>query len=256
MIRSIAIMLLLPIAPVAFAQVDLDTRLEFTGGEGGRGASIAAEPTSPTSAITVEGSVSGIVHWAEATLTDQTIALSQPVGASAYRPGMFLRFLCPEDLHGPLWLELGDLPPLPLLRSDGLHAVRGQLRTGRVIEIVHAVDHWVLIAPEGKGCPQGALPVHDGLCIDVQSQLPMGVYDAIDHCHAQGGKLCTWDELYLACTVLEGQLQNMHAQWEWLDETSNHTHTANQGVRYTCMSQRSANPVLNTGRVRCCYHTR
>ncbi len=46
-------------------------------------------------------------------------------------------------------------------------------------------------------------------------------------------------------------------EWEWIDDTSNHTHTANQVGRFSCQSQRSANVIVTmTGNTRCCYRTR
>ncbi len=169
---------------------------------------------------------------------------------------MLLRFIAPGDLHGALNLQISSLTALPVLRVDGIQPVAGDIVAGRIVEVINAVDRWILLGPDGKGCPPGSFPVHDGLCMDITSSANMFIYAAMDHCQARGGKLCTWDEYYLGCTVLGTELQELFTAWEWLDDTSNHTHTADQGGRYTCKSQRSSNPVLIQGKARCCYHPR
>lgn len=235
-------------------QVLIDQEIRLNGAEGLRGVDSIAPPTLPTSAITVESSVLGIAHWADAVLNSNSIELVQPIPATEYRAGMLLRFICPADLDGTLLLRSQGLEDLPLLRADGLAPFPGQLVTGTVVEIVHAVDRWIIISPQERGCPPGTATVHEHLCMDVNSTGPMSIYAATDHCLARGGKLCTWDEYYLSCTVLDTQLENMFSSWEWLDETSNHVHTADQAGRYSCKSQRSVNPVLIQGKARCCYH--
>ncbi len=238
------------------AQVELNTSLELTGGDGQRGVDGLAPATSPTSVITVEASLLGGAHWAGSTVNEQTITLTPPVPVEMYRPGALFRFSWPAQLDGPILLQTTGLEALPLLRPDGLDPVPGQLRAGAVTEVVHAVDRWILLSPTERGCPTGSLPVHSGLCMDEAPSGLLFIYGAMDHCQARGGKLCTWDEYYLGCAVLAGQLTGMFQEWEWLDETSNHTHTGDQAGRTTCRSQRSSNPVLIQGRARCCYRPR
>lgn len=250
--RLALFMIFLPF--LASGQVILDQEIRFTGVAGERGVDQMALPTLPTSAITVESAVLGIAHWADAVLNGNSIELVQSIPVDEYRAGMLLRFLCPADLDGNVLLRTQGLGDLPLLRADGLAPFPGQLITGAVVEVVHAVDRWIILSPQEKGCPPGSASVHDHLCMDVTSTGPMTIYAATDHCLAKGGKLCTWDEYYLSCTVLDSELQSMFSSWEWLDDTSNHVHTADQAGRYSCKSQRSVNPVLNQGRVRCCYH--
>ena len=251
------LLLLLWIVPIlGHAQVVLDREIRLMGDPGERVIDGVASPTWPTSAITVGTSVLGIAHWTDAVVNANTIELSSDVPIDAYRPGMLLRFLCPNDLSGALQLGTSGLADLPLLRSDGAAPIPGHLRAGSVIEVVNAVDRWIILAPVEKGCPPGSVAIHDGLCIDVAPSANMIIYNATDHCNAKGGKLCTWDEFHLGCTLNGPQLTGLFTEWEWIDDTSNHSHTADQAGRYNCKSQRSANPVINQGKARCCYHPR
>ncbi len=235
------------------AQVDVGTNIRFTGVDEARGVDGIAPAAVGSAAITVEASLLGTAHWAEATVTGQQITLASTIPVEEYHAGMILRFIWPQDLHGPIDLRTEGLPELPLLRTDGLAFSPGQLAPGTVAEIVQAVDRWILLGPGAHGCPPGALPVHARLCMDQSSSGLLSIYNAMDHCQAKGGKLCTWDEYYAGCQSLQGQLNGAFTEWEWLDDTSNHTHTADQAGRYTCMSQRSSNPVLVQGKARCCY---
>jgi hypothetical protein len=246
--------LLLPMCMMG--QVDLDTRIEFTGPPAQRGVDGLAPATVNTSAITVEASLLGTPHWGTATISGSLISVEQTVNPEAHHIGQLIRFVAPASVHGAIQLRIGLLPPLPLLRSDGQTVASGQVRSGAVVEVVNAGEHWVLVAPGEGNCPPGSLQVQDNLCMDAAPASLRSVYEAADLCLEKGGKLCTWGEYYLGCTVLAGQLQGMFQEWEWLDDTSNHTHTADQGGRNTCRSQRASNPVLVQGRVRCCYRPR
>ena len=253
--RYIALILLLSPA-FCPAQVTLDQAIQLTGVEGERAIDGVASPTWPTSAITVESSLLGTAHWSEATVIGNNIEIDASVPVDAYRSGMLLRFLCPTDLNGAIQLKAVGLSDLPLLRSDGLPPQPGHLRAGAVVEVVNALDRWIILAPTEHGCPPGTTTVHAGLCMDIAPSANMSIYAATDHCQAKGGKLCSWDEYYLGCSQNGAELTGLFTEWEWMDETSNHVHTADQAGRYTCKSQRSANPVLTQGKARCCYHPR
>jgi len=241
------------------AQITVDGPVRLTGTEEQRGVDGLAWPTGGSSAVTVEASVvSGGFSWTTATLGGDTLELSPDPAVDELRDGLLLRFPAPGTVHGALYIRAGgEHAALPLLRPDGLVPVQGQLTTGRVAEVMKAGDRFILLSSPERGCPPGTFAAHDRLCMDAASVPQMYFHDAVAMCAERGGKLCAWDEYIAACTSLQSQLTGLFDEWEWIDETSNHTHGADQAGRLTCASQRNQG-VLAERKAdgRCCYHPR
>jgi hypothetical protein len=240
-------------------QVALDRPLQFTGPDVERRVELLGSPTQTTAAITVEASLLGTTNWAEATITGNTITLSPTVPSSTSNTGDLLRFIAPSVAFDSLFLRCAGQLSFPLLRPDGMPPTRGQVSTGALCEVLFAGDRWVLLNAPMRGCPVGTIQVNDRLCIEntVVEQTMFSV--ANNRCAGMGGRLCGWGEFYLACTTMGAQLPGIGTAWEWLDDTSNHAHTACQAGNGTCTAQRwAAAEALNNyrGRARCCFEPR
>ena len=239
------------------AQALLDVPIVLSGADGQRRVDGLVQPTSSNSLITLEGAVQGAWQWGTAQAAAGAITLTLAPPITAYRDGLLVRFLAPTNLDGALTLNVDGMGALPLLRPDGLNPVRGQVRQGTLCEAMQAGGRFILMSAAERGCPPGSLFVNDRYCIDSLSTNNQIFYTAVSFCANRGGKLCTWDEYHAACAFLGAQLGGMYNQWEWIDDTSNHTQTVDQAGRTTCQSQRSAgNPPVTTGDTRCCYHPR
>lgn len=237
-------------------QVSLTGPIQFTGPDSTRTIVGLAWPVQADAAVTVEAAlVSGGFSWSTAQLTGDTIELGPAPAVINVRDGLLLRFIAPAERDGRLFVRPGPgHTALPLLRPDGLLPVRGQLTTGRIIEVMKADDRFILLNAPERGCPAGSIAAHERLCMDVTPVPSTLFHDAVRICAERGGKLCAWDEYIAACTLLQSQLNGMFVDWEWIDESSNHTHGADQAGRFTCASQRNQG-VLDErlGNVRCCY---
>lgn len=239
------------------AQITVDVPVELSGPNGLRGIDGIGPPVEGSSAITVEGAVLNTWNWAQATMQADTIALLLTPGLNEQRNGLLIRFVMPTDGSGELFIRAGTFSALPLHRPDGLAPVKGQLVEGLICEIVHVNGVMYLVNALEEGCPPGTLSVHAHLCIEADSYPGLLFFDAATRCHNAGGRLCAWDEYYAACTLLGPSLTGMFNEWEWLDETANHTHTAVQVGRYTCGSQRSQGVLQQrVGETRCCFYPR
>jgi hypothetical protein len=241
------------------AQVTVDGPVRLVGPEEQRGVDGLAWPVSGSAAVTVEASVaSGGFAWSAATVMGDTLELSPDPIVEVPRDGLLLRFPSPADLHGALHLRPGaGNAALPLLRPDGLVPVKGQLIAGRIAEIMKASDRYILLSSPEQGCPPGTFAAHERLCMDAASDPGVLFHDAVAICAERGGKLCAWDEYIAACTLLQAQLTGLFDEWEWIDESSNHTHGADQAGRLTCASQRNQGVLAERiADVRCCYHPR
>lgn len=239
-------------------QVRSDVPISFSEAPNGGHISGLAPPVMGSAAVTVEGSlITGGYTWCTAIVSGDTLLLDPFPALSAYVDGTLLRFVSPVSDQNNLYIKCPGLAPMPLVRSDGLNLMPGQLRTGLVIEAMHVSGRFIALNVAETGCPAGFLQANAHLCMEANSIGNMLYRNAVNRCANLGGKLCTWDEYIAACTVLEGQLSNLFVDWEWLDDSSNHSHGADQAGRLTCLSQRQLSPIPTTpGRTRCCYRPR
>lgn len=241
------------------AQVQVGTAIEFTGAsDTDRGIQGLAAPVRDDAAITVEGALlTGNYTWCSASLSTGTVVLQAAPAVSAYADGLLLRFAMPATVHGNLSIQCGTLPAVPLQRLDGLAPTPGQLTAGRIAEVLYAGGRFLLLNAMENGCPAGFLQANERICMEVTATPNMLYHDGLARCANMGAKMCTWDEYIAGCTVLQGQLQNLFADWEWLDDSSNHAHGADQAGRTTCLSQRHISPIPTyLSSVRCCYRPR
>ncbi len=241
---------------VAQGQLEVDRAIQVSGTSEQKRVLGLSAPTYGSSAITVEVASSGIVHWATAQLHADTITLT-PQPTTSYRQGLLLRFLSTMDNMGDVWIRLPGLAVNRLVRPDGAALPYSTLRDGRVAEVLFNGNDWILLSASSSTCPVGSIAVNARLCMDVDATPSLRFYEAVDVCGTRGGKLCTWDEYAAGCILLQDQLNGLFDEWEWIDDTSNHTHTANQVARFTCQGQRSANVITTmVGDTRWCYHPR
>ena len=258
--RISALTLLLTLALSTAAQVELDGPLRFTAADSalrqveGLGTAQAEEDL-----ITLDAARRGALHWASTGGTASAMTLTARPTATAYRNGLRLRFIPSTSSVASTTLNVDGLGAAPLVGGDGRAPLPGALQAGRLAEVVWTDTAFLLLPRPADGCPVGYLQVNDGLCMQQDDGANVSVFTAVRQCADQGARLCTWDEYLHACTVLGGQLTDLFNDWEWIDDTSDHTHTANQAGRYYCAQQRAIGAVEhpnNYGRVRCCHRIR
>jgi hypothetical protein len=239
-----------------YGQVEVAVPVVLSG-PGDRQVIGLASPAEGSAMISVAARSGGTVHWATPTQYADTIQLALHPAVSAYSTGLLLRFLPLVDAPGGNWLRTTGLSAYPIKLHDGSPLPHAMLRTGEVAEVLFTGNSWILISATSETCPPGALAVNARLCMDRDATPGLRFYQAIDRCGKRGGKLCTWDEYVSGCFLLQDQLTGLFDAWEWIDDTANHTHTANQVARFTCEGQRSANVITTmTGDARCCYRPR
>lgn len=213
-----------------------------------------AAPEANSALITVGHSTNGQPHWAEAVANNDTIVLGMAVQPGQFRNGMLLRFIAPSALWGDLVLSVTGTGAAALVRSDGLPIVKGHVRQGVVCEAIYMEERFVLTAPAPRGCPPGTAQINERLCIDIGELPGLSFFEAGDHCARAGGRLCAWDEYYVACSTLGATLTGLLNGWEWVDDTANHNHTVAQAGNSSCTDQRTTNTLpQNYGTTRCCY---
>lgn len=238
---------------VSYGQVTIDVPVRFTGPVDQRGVDDLAAPRFATSLMTVEAGIAEQVRWAEAELQGDTLYLTIAPAELSTTEGVLVRFVANMDLIGEHWLTVNGSEPKPLVRTDGTPPIAGQIMEGTLCEVMEANDKVFLLGPSLHGCPRGFIAFNDRSCIAADATPLMNLYSAVDHCARQGAALCSWSEYIAACYLVGDQLNGMFTNWEWIDDTSNHTHTGEQVGRTDCTSDRTSNPLNISGTARCCF---
>ncbi|MBL7983262.1 MAG: hypothetical protein JNL52_15780 [Flavobacteriales bacterium] len=244
-------------AMATMAQVDLNVPIRLTGPEDQRRIDGIGQPAQSDAAVTVEAAVRDGWRWCTAQRIADTLELSTTPTVVPVRDGLLLRFAVPQDMSGRLWARIQGGAAMPLLRTDGVNPTWGQMTTGRIAEVLVAAGRYTLLNLPEPECPPATISVNSNFCIDQTTVAGQLIYQAMDRCARRGGKLCTLDEYSAACSLVGTQLTGMFNEWEWIDDTSNHSHTADQAGRFTCTSHRSESVLLvRVAETRCCYHKR
>lgn len=248
------------LAATAQAQVHLDRPLVLSSADSAqRSIEGLSTATQGDALITLSDVRDGRYLHAQVSGTAAAIALGMQPACTAYRPGLSVRFVPNAVAAGAVTLNVDGLGPKRLLRADRGPIDFGQVVPGRAVEAVYADTCFVLHERSLSGCPTGFLPVNQRLCIQRNDTLSMSIYNASRWCQERGAQLCSWDEYIQGCTATQGQLEGLFNDWEWMDDSSDHTHTADQIGRWSCRGMRNIGAIENAnnyGSVRCCYRPR
>lgn len=245
---------------LALAQVHVDKPLVLTSTDSTLRAIEGLAPAADENAlITLGDAQSGRYHWGQASGTPMAIALTLDPPCAAYTNGLTVRFLPTSSSYGAVTLNVDGLGAKRVYRSDARPVSVGQLQPGTIAEAVYADTAFFLMSREQSGCPAGYLSGGGDLCIMRDDTLYMSIYSATKWCFDRGARLCSWDEYIAGCTANQSEMIGLFNEWEWIDGTSDHTHTANQAGRWQCRTQRQWGAVEsdnNYAQVRCCLRIR
>ncbi len=255
--RAGPFILLLLISNWLLGQVLLDRPIQTTTSEDTLSQILnVGEPQSADAAITAK------VHREQSTVLGTAngvdlISVDLFPVITSYVDGMTVAFKASTQNTDTVRLSLNGLSPALILRSDGLPLDPGDISAGQMMVVTYLNGSFHLLNRRSDKCPHGSVKVNETYCIDVNDDGPVNFYDAVTNCNDRGGRLCKWDEHYYACQKVDLMLQDLNNNWEWIDDTSDHTHTNDQVNRWTCYSQRSAPGVVTTiDHYRCCYTLR
>lgn len=238
-------------------QVSVDRPIHFSGDQSWSGVSGLAAPDQASSLMSVGTAILDKVRLADASYVSDTIYLSVAPSGALTNDGTILRFVSPGSPSGKWWVAVNGSAPKVLVRTDGEPIPRGLIVQGSICEVIPAGDSFFLISPALRGCPVGTVAITERTCIATSKVIGLNFYGAVDHCASRGGSLCTWGEFVAACFLVGNQLNDLFTEWEWIDDTSNHTHTAAQVGRTSCMSQRAGGALVTVdSSTRCCFRIR
>jgi hypothetical protein len=244
----------------ALAQVHVDKPLVLTSTDSTlRTIDGLAPATHESGLVTLGDAQNGRYHWGQAGGTAMAIQLTLDPPCMGYTNGLTVRFLPASSGYGAVTLNVDGLGAKRIYRSDARPVSVGQLQPGTIVEAVYTDTAFFLMGREQAGCPTGYLPGGGDLCIMRDDTLYMSIYNATKWCFDRGARLCSWDEYIAGCTANQSEMIGLFNEWEWIDDTSDHTHTANQAGRWQCRTQRQWGAVEsdnNYAQVRCCLRIR
>jgi hypothetical protein len=251
---------LLVAAVTAMAQVRVDKPVVLTSADSTERAVLGlARAADATGLITVGDAQSGTYHWGQVSGTGMAVQLTLDPPCTSYTNGLAVRFLPLAAGQGAVTLNVDGLGARRIYRSDARPVSAGLILPGAVAEAVYMDTAFFLMVREPAGCPAGYVSGGGDLCIMREDTGFMSIYNAVRWCFERGARLCSWDEYIAACTANQAEMGGLFSEWEWIDGTSDHTHTANQGGRWNCRTQRQIGAVEsdnNYGEVRCCTRVR
>ncbi|MFZ1689177.1 MAG: hypothetical protein WAU70_17270 [Flavobacteriales bacterium] len=246
------------IAHLAFGQVNLDKPLVLTGADPtDRRIDGLAPATSLNNLVTLGAAQGGSLAWALTSGGANAVLLTLQPATLAYTNGLRVRWIPTASNTAAVTLDLDGLGPVPLRDRTGLSLPVSALRSGLPAEAQYADSMFILLGSEPTGCPDGYLQANARLCI-MQGEGPaLNWFAAAQYCAERGAALCTWDEYLFTCQALQGQLAGLFNNWEWIDDTSDHTHSVDQIGRWTCKSMFNISATTtDLGTTRCCYQLR
>lgn len=253
--HTLVILVLLGLCSWASAQVEIDNSIDFNSTIASeRQVQGLASPVDGTNLISMGATVSGTVNWCSITRTADTLIL-QPVFEPNLRlNGQLFRFLMDANSTGDTWIGSPGFSTARLLDGDGSLITEGMLRQGETIQVQWKDSVYYLLNPPPSICPTGFIRINETLCIQSSDNTLVDWYEANEICDEKGGRLCTWGEYIHACQSHGPQMTGLFNNWEWMDDSSDHTHTADQVGRWACHSNRSKGATHQEfANFRCCY---
>lgn len=254
--------LLLPMAcawlALAQAQVQVDKPVRLVGAApADRRIAGLAHPVDGSALGTLGTAQDGSLHLCSVAGTANAVQLAMDPPCVAYANGLLVRWIPGTSNTGPVTLAVDGGAAMPLRTTLLLPVPLNAITSGMPAEAIFADSIFILLSPIKPGCPEGFLQANAGLCV-MQGEGPvLNWFEAATYCAERGARLCTWDQYLFTCNALQGQLTGMFDDWEWLDDTSDHTHTADQAARFTCKSLAVVSAgQTELGTTRCCYEPR
>lgn len=214
-----------------------------------------AQPDSSHSLTPLQSSASGWAHWYQVSNQQaDTIRLVGDVAMPTPQNGLMIRFQAASDAYPGLYVGYQNSPSYRLLDSEKNELTQGRFRSGQIIQAQWQDSAFFLSNAPTSGCPSGYLNVNGSFCIQQDDNASVDWFQANAACETQGASLCTFADYIHACRAVGTQMNGLFNNWEWIDDTSDHTHTADQAGRWNCFSNRSRGATnVDFANYRCCY---
>ena len=239
-----------------FGQLHIDGNVDMSNAPSGEQTiSGLADPLHKDDLSAMGFAASGRAFWY---VIDQhqfdTVRLVGAIPFGRPENGLLIRYRSDVEAPGDFFIGFKDSLAWPVLDSEGRSLTEGRFNANQVVQFQWQDSAFFLANAPTSTCPSGFLQVSGSLCIQQSDNSLVNWYEANASCEAKGAGLCTFAEYVHACRVLGSQMTGLFNNWEWIDDTSDHTHTADQAGRWDCHSNRSRGATYQDfANFRCCY---
>jgi len=164
-------------------------------------------------------------------------------------------FTDPTTNTGAVVLNINNLGNVPVRTPDTLNLMAGYIKAGQIVNVMYHGSYFQVIGRTDPGCPNGFVSANSRYCIESAERTGTVLVNAIDICYGINARLCTWNEWYYACQKTSLGLSSMTNNWEFIDDTSDHSHTVTVVGYQNCATSTGLGTVGVTTpyRYRCCF---
>jgi hypothetical protein len=238
----------------AFGQIHIDKKLYFDSSSVNRtieGIVLAYDSTSgiPYTAF-LETKLNYISNQTGSLILN--VNLISPL--SYYPEGFELFIKSLTSNTGSLFLNVNNLGPVEIKKRDTISLMANEIIPNQIFKVMYDGTYFILQSPSLLKCPTGFTDANDNFCIELNERTAASYLTAVNSCYSINARLCSWGEWYYACQKTSLGLSNMVNNYEYVDDTSDHSNTVLIVGSGSCTSTYT---FLLTGTqthsYRCCY---
>lgn len=143
---------------------------------------------------------------------------------------------------------------IPIRYSDSTIIRSGVLVGGTSIRIIFDGTIFRMTQSFPEPCPPGFISVNDNYCIEKNERTATIYSTALTNCSNIGAQLCSWGEWFYACSNWPALgIVAMQGNWEFIDDSSDHTTTVGLIGVGGCSSFYTENLDAYNRNYRCCF---
>ena len=131
----------------------------------------------------------------------------------------------PEDVSGTISVRVGSEGPFPLQWRPGIGVDGSDIPSGSIVSVVFDGTAFQVLNGRAhvlRDCPEGMVAVGQQFCIEPEQRAGNTFFQAAIDCGTLDRRLCTWSEMYRACTQAAALgLTTSSSDWEWTGDSAN-----------------------------------
>lgn len=237
-----------------YSQIYIDNQIKMIGSSSSdRTIENLSRPADSLDIVNIYSFRSGSTVYGTAIGNDSlTVSIVPFIGS--YKDGMTINFKTTSSNSGSVSLRINNLAYFPLvLNSKSLSP--GILKAAQVVSAVFLNNNFHIISRTDPNCPTGFIEANSRYCIESDERQGTSFSNAVNICYNLNARLCNWGEWYYACQKTSLGLSNMTNNWEYLDDTSDHTHTVTVAGYPDCAKTMGLGTIGLTSpyTFRCCF---
>ena len=209
---------------VSTAQVHIDKSIRFVPPSGKTIDGIVLNMDS-TSGVPYSAFLETDLNYISATDSGSVLNIALPVTIAAYPDGLELYIKLATSNSGKLFLNVNGLGSVEVKKADTISLVANEITPGQIVKVIYNTNYFVLQTQTNPACPSGFVSANANFCIEKDARTAAAYLNAISMCYSLNARLCTWGEWYYACQKTALGLLNMTSNYEYVDDTSDHSNT-------------------------------